>query len=330
MAVAFGRNRGVNTPDVYVADAHNRRIVRLTLAHGAFVWAGDAPAQADIVTSLDTDHWGNVYAAAPQQGVVRKLTARLEPLAELRGAIARPRSFRVPFSTIRDHRDGSVRRQGQPNALSVDQWTDESGVVLWNLGVSVDALGVVGGDAPAAHFTLTDPSSVTLEVRDAADGRLVSTRAAGAMEAGVHDVTLTADDLRGVTSPTDLVLRVTAASAYTGGATATAQASFRAAGGGAVAYPATAQLLGNWPNPARGATRIAFALPQGAGAHARLGVYDAQGRRVRGFDGPFRAGLNEFAWDGADDGGRPVRAGLYFYRLESGGAVLSRRLVVVR
>ena len=100
---------------------------------------------------------------------------------------------------------------------------------------------------------------------------------------------------------------MSAASSYAGGASATAQASFRASGGGAVSYPATAQLLGNWPNPAHGATRISFALPQGASA-----------------------GLNEVTWDGTDDAGRAARAGLYFYRLEYAGAVLSRRLVVVR
>jgi hypothetical protein len=330
MAIAAGHENGANTSDVYVADAHNRRIVHLRLAGGAFQWVGEAPAQADVVTSLDTDHWGNVYAAAPQQGVVRKLTAGLEPLAELRGAIARPKSFRIPFATIRNHADGSVRRQGQPSALSVDQWSDESGVALWNLGVSIDALSIVGGPTPHAHFTLTDPSTVTLEVRSELDGHLVSVRSAGALAAGVHDLALTPDDLRGVSGPTDLVLHVSAASAYAGGATATAQSSFRASGGGAMPYPATAQLLGNWPNPARGATRISFALPQGAPARTTLGVFDAQGRRVRVLEGPFRAGLNEVAWDGTDDAGRAARAGLYFYRLESAGAVLSRRLVVVR
>jgi hypothetical protein len=330
MAVAAGRVNGVNTPDVYVADAHNRRIVRLRLVPGALRWVGEAAALADVVTSLDTDHWGNVYAAAPQQGVVRKLNADLESVADLRGAIARPRSFRVPFSTIRDHRDGSARRQGQPSALSIDQWSDESGMVLWTLGVSIDALHVVGGDAPVAHFTLTDPSTLTLKVSATADGRRVSTRSLGVLGAGAHDIPLTAEDLRGVGSSADLVLTVSAVSGYSGGSGATAQTGFRASGSGAVVLPTSPQLIGNWPNPVHGSTRIALALPRDAAAGARLGVFDTQGRLVRSLQGPFVAGLNEVSWDANDAEGHAAKAGLYFYRLDSGRLSLSRRLVVIR
>src|SRR2546430_11004304 len=39
--------------------------------------------------SLDTDAWGNLYAAAPQRGVVRKLSADLAPLADLAEGLVR-------------------------------------------------------------------------------------------------------------------------------------------------------------------------------------------------------------------------------------------------
>jgi hypothetical protein len=329
MAVAIGRADGASTRDAYVADAHNGRIVRLRMESGALNWAGSVPAGATVVTSLDTDHWGNVYAAAPQQGLVRKFSPALEAVAELHGAIARPRSFRVPFSTIRDHRDGTAHRQGQPTALSLDQWSDQSGMVLWNLGLSVDALGVVGGDAPVAHFTLTDPASVSLEVRNAADGRVLSHRSTGVLPAGVQDLPLTAADLAGSAGTADLVLRVSAVSRYDHGPTASAQASFRASGG-TVQAPNTAMLMGSWPNPVREGAHIAFALPQGAAARASLGVFDAAGRRVRSVPGPFVSGMNSVMWDGNDDSGHPVRSGLYFYRLDADNVHLSHRMVVVR
>lgn len=329
MAVAFGRADGANTREAYVADAHSARLVHLSIERGALRWAGSVPAGASVVTSLDTDRWGNVYAAAPQQGLVRKFNAALEPVAELRGAIARPRAFRVPFATVRDHRDGTTRREGKPNALSLDQWTDQSGVVLWNLGLSVDQLGVVGGEQPAAHFTLTDPARVTLEVRDAADGRVLATRDAGLFAAGAHDVALAAADLPAGDAAHDLTLRVVAASRYAQGPTASAQANFRANGGG-IAAPVTAALIGNWPNPVREGTTIAFALPAASASHATLAVYDAQGRRVRAWTGPFVAGLNSLAWDGRDGEGHPVRSGLYFLRLDADDARSNRRLVVVR
>lgn len=329
LAIAVGRADGASTPDVFVADAHNGRIVRLRLESGSLHWVGSVPSGATVVTSLDTDHWGNVYAAAPQQGVVRKFNPALESVADLRGAIARPRSFRVPFATIHDHRDGSAHRQGQPSALSLDQWSDQSGLVLWNLGLSIDALGVVGGDAPAAHFMLTDPAAVSIEVRNAADGRVLSRRSTGVLPAGVQDLPLTASDLPSVSGTSDLVLRVSAVSRYDHGPTATAQASFQASGG-AVQAPLTASLLGAWPNPVRDGAHIAFALPQAAVAHASLGVFDALGRRVRELPGPFVAGANSVAWDGNDDAGHTLRSGLYFYRIDAGDVHLSHRVVVVR
>src|SRR5262249_47304460 len=134
MAVTTGRANGASTPDVYVADAHTRRIVHLRLDGNAFRWVADASSHADVVTSVSTDQWGNVYAAAPNQAVVRKLSPDLTPLAELHGDLARPRGFNVPFYTVRDHRTGSVTREGRPSGVSVEQWTDASGVRLWNLG----------------------------------------------------------------------------------------------------------------------------------------------------------------------------------------------------
>jgi hypothetical protein len=41
-------------------------------------------------------------------------------------------------------------------------------------------------------------------------------------------------------------------------------------------------------------------------------------------------GYNEAVWDGADDAGRPVRAGCYFARLEVDAVRLAHRLVVIR
>lgn len=330
MAIATGRSDGANSADVYVADAHNGRIVHLRHEHGTLRWVADAVDGAEIVTSLDTDRWGNVYAAAPQQGVVRKFNPSLEPVAELRAGLTRPRAIHVPFSNVFDHRDGSVTRRGEASALSVGQWADDSGVNLWSLGVGIEGLDVVGGDAPVAHFTLTDRAPVTLEITDASTGRLLTRRSTAALTAGVQSIPLVAEDLRGATSTSDLVLRVSAASSYANGQSDVAQASFRSNGGGGVALPAKASLLGNWPNPTHAATRITFALPQSHGEKVTLGVFDASGRRIRMFDEGFAPGLNEVFWDGADENGRAVHPGLYFYRLNVGELSFTRRLVVVR
>lgn len=329
-ALTVGRAEGVNTPDVYVADAHNGRLVHLRLERSGLRWVGDTQTGGGVVTSLDTDEWGNLYAAAPQQGVVRKYSPSLEPVADLRGPIAHPKSFRIPYATVRDHRDGSVRRQGQPNAFSVDRWADASGMQRWNLGVAIDGFAMTGGETPTARFTLTDRAALTLEVSDPSNGRIVSRRNVGTMPAGSHEIALSPTDLMGVAEPRDLVLTLKAASGYASGDGAAAQANFRSNGGSAAALPAQPVLLGNWPNPARANTRISFLLPASVPNKVSLGVYDANGRRLRTLDRSFSPGLNEVLWDGADDGGRAVRSGVYFYRLEVGAQRYTRRMAVVR
>ena len=117
IAVARGGADGASTREVYVADAHTRRIVHLRHESGGLTWVAETRHEADLLTSLDTDEWGNLYAAAPNQGLGEKLGADLSPVAELHG-LTRPKSFHVPFFTVRDHRDGRVWRAGRPQGLT--------------------------------------------------------------------------------------------------------------------------------------------------------------------------------------------------------------------
>jgi len=82
------------------------------------------------------------------------------------------------------------------------------------------------------------------------------------------------------------------------------------------------------PNPSRGFARIPFSLPHDA--HVRLGVIDAQGRRVAVLaDGFMPAGRHEVTWNGDGDRGR-VAPGIYFVACETGGKTLVRRLAITR
>jgi hypothetical protein len=325
MAVAVGRTERGCTPDLYVADAHNRRLVHLTFDGHALRWGSETRVAADLVTALDTDNWGNVYAAAPREAAVRKYNPDLAEVAQLRDALAGPRGFSLPFETVRDHRDGTVTRVGRPLALSVDAWNANTGIGMWALGLDVTGLAAHGGAAPAAEFTLTDRARVALEVLDATSGRVLARKDAGTLAAGPHTVPLDASTLGGG----DLMVRVNAASTYANGASESAQTTFRL-DGAAVTLPGRAALIGNAPNPASPSTRILFVLPAGGTGTVALSVYDAGGRRVRAFAPRFAPGLNEIAWDGTDDQGRAVRAGVYFYRLEAGAIRDTRRLVLVR
>jgi len=84
------------------------------------------------------------------------------------------------------------------------------------------------------------------------------------------------------------------------------------------------------PNPMRGSTRLEFTLPSGP-APVRLAVFGADGRLVRTLlDAAQPAGRGAVVWEGDDDRGSRVPAGLYFARLDVAGRSISRRLAVIR
>ncbi|MEZ5065866.1 MAG: FlgD immunoglobulin-like domain containing protein [bacterium] len=86
------------------------------------------------------------------------------------------------------------------------------------------------------------------------------------------------------------------------------------------------------PNPARGGrTTVAFQLHRGPG-QAEIAIYDLAGRRVRRLvEGRFGDEVRTATWDGRDDAGSAVAAGIYFVRLTSAsGEREVRRVTVMR
>jgi hypothetical protein len=83
------------------------------------------------------------------------------------------------------------------------------------------------------------------------------------------------------------------------------------------------------PNPFDRRTEVAFTLPGASGV--RVTITDVHGRRVRGLvSGVLDAGAHAASWDGRDDAGRKVAAGIYFITLEAGTDAIRSRLVLLR
>jgi len=84
------------------------------------------------------------------------------------------------------------------------------------------------------------------------------------------------------------------------------------------------------PNPARGAVEIRFSLPRPG--TVKLSVYDVAGRLVRTFGRQWLGiGRHVTRWDCADQAGRKVPSGVYFYRLGAeSGEILKGRMTVIR
>jgi len=84
------------------------------------------------------------------------------------------------------------------------------------------------------------------------------------------------------------------------------------------------------PNPFNPATCLRFELPRPQNVH--LAVYDLSGRRVRTLLAGERrsAGRHDVTWRGCDDAGRRLASGTYVARLEAGGEVQTRLMVMVK
>jgi len=94
--------------------------------------------------------------------------------------------------------------------------------------------------------------------------------------------------------------------------------------------PSAYRLYASYPNPFNPATIIAFDLP--ARTLVDLKVYDVSGRLVRTLANQrgYEPGHQTIRWDGRNDAGRTVTAGVYFYELSAGDYRQARRMTLVK
>ncbi len=93
--------------------------------------------------------------------------------------------------------------------------------------------------------------------------------------------------------------------------------------------PARTFLNSGRPNPATSAARIEFGLDRPM--RAKLGIYNVAGRLVRLLaEGSMDAGVHAVGWDGKDDRGLNVAAGVYVAKLQTEGKVLTQKMVIAK
>jgi subtilisin family serine protease len=90
------------------------------------------------------------------------------------------------------------------------------------------------------------------------------------------------------------------------------------------------EVLGVYPNPAYSGANVLYRIPQATSVD--VSVYDVTGHMVRKIAfGAFPGGVRTLKWDGRDESGKPVSAGIYLVRLVAGsGAHQTKRLVLFR
>ena len=102
-----------------------------------------------------------------------------------------------------------------------------------------------------------------------------------------------------------------------------------AVGAPVIADASTTDLLFARPNPTRGPTTLTLDLPRDV--HGTLTIHDLAGRLVRQLSsGSIPSGRHEFAWDGRDENGSHVSAGVYCSRFVATGMHDTCKLVVLR
>ncbi len=93
--------------------------------------------------------------------------------------------------------------------------------------------------------------------------------------------------------------------------------------------PTSYALRQNVPNPFNPVTTIQYQLP--VAGHVRIDVYNIAGRHVRTLvDEEQEPGYRNTVWDGTNQGGQKVASGVYMYRMQAGGQVSDKRMVLLK
>ena len=237
----------------------------------------------------------------------------------------------VPLSgTVLDHCQPSLDGAAIVAADSVDLGVHAAGafadsaVKAFNVGfgatraqLDLSAAVITGG---AGHFTL--PGGFTAQLVGATPASvIVHFDDSGATPDSTYsaDLTFTCADQAlpgGVAQPS---LVVTLFARVSGGNVAVEPG----------ATPFADRLLPARPNPAPGRTLLSFDLAR-AGVVA-LDVYDVNGRHVRRIVRESQEpGRHVYEWNGADDSGAPLAAGVYVVRYSAPGLSRSQRVALVR
>ncbi|HEX9912933.1 MAG TPA: 5'-nucleotidase C-terminal domain-containing protein, partial [candidate division Zixibacteria bacterium] len=93
--------------------------------------------------------------------------------------------------------------------------------------------------------------------------------------------------------------------------------------------PETFSLLQNYPNPFNPQTQIAYTLPEDS--HIKLTIYNIMGQKVKVLVDEYQsAGTKNVIWDGRNGNGKKVTSGIYFYKLQAGDFVQTKKMSVVK
>ena len=87
--------------------------------------------------------------------------------------------------------------------------------------------------------------------------------------------------------------------------------------------------LNNYPNPFNPTTTIVFSNNQDE--QIELSIFNIKGQKVKQLISErLIAGQHSVLWDGKDDSGNSVSSGVYFYKLDSAGKLISNKMILLK
>jgi hypothetical protein len=98
---------------------------------------------------------------------------------------------------------------------------------------------------------------------------------------------------------------------------------------GLVGLPKSFALDQNYPNPFNPTTVIEFSVPYKS--YVAISIYNLLGTEIiRLAEGEMAAGRYQVEWNGRDEAGQAVSTGIYFYRLQAGDYIQTKKMVLLK
>jgi len=93
--------------------------------------------------------------------------------------------------------------------------------------------------------------------------------------------------------------------------------------------PKDFQLEQNYPNPFNPSTTIAYSLS--SAGYVKLAVYNVLGQKIKALvEGIQSAQSHKAQWDGTNEIGELMAAGIYYYKLEHKNSSFIKKMVMIR
>ena len=93
--------------------------------------------------------------------------------------------------------------------------------------------------------------------------------------------------------------------------------------------PKDFELFANYPNPFNPTTNIRYSIP--VQNHVSLTIYNLLGQKVATLvDQIQQSGIYTANWNGTSDNGIAVSSGLYFYRIEAGNFITTKKMLLIK